>query len=314
MLPTKFINALNSFSKFLTEIEITDATKIGERSRKEILFRFQHYHLEMAETLKPFKDVYDEARDLYRLSINPILQESDIIRRNIDIPRGYHGDYETMEMMYRNGFEGTSARGQLLHKIVVDGRECDSVRNRKQYLESRIIEFVDKCYGPASLCSLAAGPAAELRGLPESTLRKIGKVVLIDQDEEALAYALGKLPNCLQSVCEPIAASVADVVFRKVAACCSPQFDYVYSAGLFDYLDAPTSKLLIRRAIQMLQPSGTLEVGNFSIWPAAFFADMSCGWKLILRSEKEMLALLDRDVSGQTRMVADQAFLSVTAS
>ena len=102
-------------------------------------------------------------------------------------------------------------------------------------------------------------------------------------------------------------------MFRKVECTEQPQFDYVYSAGLFDYLDDPTAKALVRRVTSMLRPSGTLEVGNFAIWPAAFFADMSCGWKLILRSEEQMLNLLSEGISGRTTMIEDQAFLSVTA-
>ncbi|MCR9296037.1 MAG: class I SAM-dependent methyltransferase family protein [bacterium] len=256
MIPAEFSRALESFRCFLDDLHVNDANEIGETARQHLLRQFEQYHAEMAKALEAKASAYEAAKLQYRTTVNPILREGEIIRRNIDIPRGYYGDYQTMEMMYRNEFEGSTPRGKLLHKIVVDGRECGSVRKRKQHLQSRIIELVDKEQAQSvSLCSLAAGPAAELRGIPEATQQKIGRVVLIDQDKEALEYAFKNLPEHLQSVCQCVVASVADVVFRKVECTEHPQFNYVYSAGLFDYLDDPTAKALVRRVTSIANHS-----------------------------------------------------------
>jgi len=99
-------------------------------------------------------------------------------------PRGHHGDYETMEMMYRNEFEGSTERGRILHKVFVEGRECNSVRERRGYLARQIEQIAREGKRTKNLLSLASGPAAELRDVDLANLPV--KVYLLDQDEEAL--------------------------------------------------------------------------------------------------------------------------------
>lgn len=74
------------------------------------------------------------------------------------------------------------------------------------------------------------------------------------------------------------------------------KFDLIYSAGLYDYLRYGGAKKLTKNLFDLLNPAGTLIVGNFS--PAnpldlRFPMEYLYDWMLIYRDESEMYRLAD---------------------
>jgi extracellular factor (EF) 3-hydroxypalmitic acid methyl ester biosynthesis protein len=71
------------------------------------------------------------------------------------------------------------------------------------------------------------------------------------------------------------------------------EFDFVYAAGLFDYLNAPIAGALISRMCEMLKPNGKLLIAKFLTgFTDAGYMEAFMVWKLIYRTEPEMQALL----------------------
>jgi hypothetical protein len=109
-------------------------------------------------------------------------------------PHGYPGDFEMMKMIYRNGYEGKSTFGRLMHKICAELPASQPVRNRKQMLVDYVNTYRHLNGHPTGkavrLLSIASGPAFELRDLLVSPGDcEQYEITLLDQDEKALDEA-----------------------------------------------------------------------------------------------------------------------------
>jgi extracellular factor (EF) 3-hydroxypalmitic acid methyl ester biosynthesis protein len=277
----------------------------------EVRSQIYSMHEAIFNLYENYSGIPDEVRAAYRERFASVLSEIAIAERNAKCPLGFRGDYETLEMMYRNGFEGTTERGQFLHKALVDGRECESVRERKKFFRNRIIDLSNEAKRPVKICSVACGPARELRELPSNAWTKVAIVTLLDQDKNALDYAFNNLSGAARRKCELVQAGVVDILSRKEARWIGGEYDYIYSAGLFDYLDDAVAKVLVNRLVERLSPGGVLDLGNFEVWPIGNFCDLGCGWRLILRDESRLRLLSSEGSVVRCEKVADQLVLSV---
>ena len=59
--------------------------------------------------------------------------------------------------------------------------------------------------------------------------------------------------------------SVAIAVSDLHAQVARGQFDFVYAAGLFDYLSAPVASALTGRMFEMTRPGGLMLIPNFLV-------------------------------------------------
>jgi extracellular factor (EF) 3-hydroxypalmitic acid methyl ester biosynthesis protein len=67
------------------------------------------------------------------------------------------------------------------------------------------------------------------------------------------------------------------------------EFDAIYSAGLFDYLQGPTAVVLMRNLFVRLAPGGRLVVGNMAPEnPTRWIMEHHLDWQLIYRSRSEL--------------------------
>lgn len=304
-----FESSLEELSGFLDTLVDVDESCFGIEELRAAAATFSdiHQQLEMCFYDKSISE--SPAKMLYRAKVGSAFAEAAIVSRNIERPRGYHGDYETMEMMYRNGWEGSTSRGKIIHKMLVSGRECSSVRERCRYLSERLLKLSGRSMGNQNVLALASGPAAEIRGidLSESGLT----IYLLDQDIEALEYSMNLLTAKQRKHVIPVCCDVREFFDSVPTELKGLRFNYIYSAGLFDYLNDRLGSAIVKTCISLLSPSGLLEIGNFSVWPASFFVDMVCGWRLFLRGEPEIYSLIPEGVDCECFDVADQIFVRV---
>ena len=79
-------------------------------------------------------------------------------------PRGYAGDYLTIEHIYDGRAGGTSAFGELIDAAFLDQAAAQAVRNRRGILVSRIQRVLQRVPVPgARVMSLAPGDAARYK-------------------------------------------------------------------------------------------------------------------------------------------------------
>ena len=83
--------------------------------------------------------------------------------------------------------------------------------------------------------------------------------------------------------------SVRQILAGKAALA---QYDFVYAAGLFDYLNASVAVALTRRMFDMVSPGGLMLIPNFlSGARDRAYMESFMDWHLIYRDEADMRAL-----------------------
>ena len=84
------------------------------------------------------------------------------------------------------------------------------------------------------------------------------------------------------------------MAIRNVIARGLPEQDYdlIYSAGLFDYFTDQVARAAAKQFITSVKPGGKVIIGNYSKDNlSASFMEMVLDWKLIYRSEEDLLRI-----------------------
>ncbi|HOM28187.1 MAG TPA: hypothetical protein PLS81_01860 [Deltaproteobacteria bacterium] len=242
-------------------------------------------------------------REFFQKRLNEYLSRSALFNRSITKPLGYAGDFEMMNIIYRNAFEGQDLFAQVLNKVDCEGPAARAVRNRRTYLHRKLKEAVEKNteLRDLKIISIACGPAHEftdfVRGLEGRQLPYRVEFIAMDQDGLALADARSRIEPLIRNSPNITAHFEQDNIKRLIVEKSSIRdvydgADIVYTAGLFDYLSDRASSRLIAKLYSFLKPGGLLIVGNFGLYnPQRFIMEYGAEWFLIHRGEKELLEL-----------------------
>jgi extracellular factor (EF) 3-hydroxypalmitic acid methyl ester biosynthesis protein len=230
--------------------------------------------------------------------LNPYLKQSPFLRRALDKPLGYAGDYEMMNMLYRDPSEGETLLGRALNLCFTDEPAAQANKNRIEYLGAHIRDAVARTpSGRTRIASLGCGPAREietlLRSSPELGARL--DIALIDQEERAIAHCertLAPLAASTGARVHFIRDSLRALLTRDSLAQKLGQRELIYSAGLFDYLDDRLFRRILGVLYTGLAEGGRLAIGNVAAHnPSRWIMEYFAGWFLIHRSVEALLEL-----------------------
>ncbi|MNL14641.1 hypothetical protein D3C87_1355920 [compost metagenome] len=214
-------------------------------------------------------------------------------------PRGYAGDYEMMNHLYRDEMVGKSFYDQCMHKYFVDEPAGAAVKNRGQYLFGKISELFKKTpeKQPLKVLSIASGPAMEQQLFLQNGKEFYGRTAeftCLDQDEESLKHAQRQLQSINRFTQSGFKFSFNNMAIRNVIAkgCPDKDYDMIYSAGLFDYFTEPVAQMAAQKMLDAVKPGGHVIIGNFSKDnPSTPFMELILDWHLIYRSEEDLLRI-----------------------
>ena len=96
--------------------------------------RFEEVAQNIEEELRPAHRAFGKRQ------LHPLLLCAPFIHRTYTKPLGYAGDYEMMNMIVRNGFEGNSLFAKLTNAYLLDQAPAHAVRNRVAFLNEKIIQ------------------------------------------------------------------------------------------------------------------------------------------------------------------------------
>jgi extracellular factor (EF) 3-hydroxypalmitic acid methyl ester biosynthesis protein len=244
-----------------------------------------------------------------RRQLHPLLLASPFMHRIYVKPLGYAGDYEMVNMILRDPCEGGSLFAKLLNVFILSQVPAVAHRNRVAYLTRRLLEETNRCFQhgrTARILNFGCGPAKEVQNfLTEHALSEHAHLDLVDFDEEALAHVVRvteeiKLKHGRRTALKPIKNSVQQVL-RQLAKPIpkAREYDFVYCAGLFDYLNNRTCKSLVAFFYDLLAPDGLLVVTNVETQhPIKNIMEYIFEWHLTCRSGKELAALAPDRVPG----------------
>lgn len=215
------------------------------------------------------------------------LHEEPFTRRAFEKPRGYAGDAIMMDMAYRHRpYSVTLTRlGAALHVWADQTAAIRSVVERRTILAGEIDAVAARREG-ARVLSIACGHLREAQLSDAVQVRALAEFVALDQDAESLSVVEREQGELNVRVKR---ASIGR--FIKAGAELGA-FDFVYSAGLYDYLNEETAIAVTEAMFRSLRPGGRLLVANFAPELRDIgFMEAIMDWRLIYRDEEGLTRL-----------------------
>lgn len=241
---------------------------------------------------------YGKCKDLFRRELKTLLDASCFVSRSNKKPLGYAGDYLMMLQIYGDELQGKTLFEKLIFNWSVNVAAPKSVRNRRTYFCERLSQL-----DPTKkhhVISLACGPAVELGDF----LNKLDPQYsanftfsLLDQDHGALLHAKKNTnavvkSRSLKCSVNYLPLTIGNILRGDESYNNLEKADFIYSAGLFDYLSNDVAKMLIAKLYQGLTEDGKIIIGNFNHGYPQAISDFTGDWSLICRDDNEMKNLV----------------------
>jgi SAM-dependent methyltransferase len=219
--------------------------------------------------------------------VRQIHAQSPIIARMQNWPRGYAGDYETIEALLSGCC--VSERGTLayhLERYVLDCPASQQHRN-KVLAQADLIRSTVTQNPNASIMVVACGSSPDLRLLAQELKAFRGELWLNDVDEGALARSTVMVSASFPQV----RSAVGNVVELLRDAKSLPKFDLIVAGGLFDYLEDRVARFVIKSAYGCLKAGGRFFFTNIGRNPYRPWMEYCGAWFLRERDEPELRSL-----------------------
>jgi SAM-dependent methyltransferase len=221
-----------------------------------------------------------------------LMQEDPFIGRCFAKPRGYAGDAVMLDFIYhhpdsRPYLDRATARGRAATGFSTNTPAPRAVRNRAWLLATEI-DAVCARNPQAEILSIACGHLRESQHSRALQSHTFGRFVALDQDEDSLNVVRAATAS-LGIEAKPLA--VKDVIARGKRL---GRFDFIYAAGLYDYLNDKIAARLLQSLHGLLKEGGKLWVANFlPEIPDRAFMESFMDWWLIYRTPEDMMRLAD---------------------
>jgi extracellular factor (EF) 3-hydroxypalmitic acid methyl ester biosynthesis protein len=251
--------------------------------------------------------VDEELQPAHRLfgkrQLHPFLLASPFVYRTFTKPLGYAGDYEVVNMMFRDPCEGGSLFAKMINAYALQLPPIIAHRNRISYLCDRLVEEARRVAPtgkPLRVYNLGCGPAQEIQQfLAREALSSQSEFVLADFNDETLAHVESVLSDLKKRygrrtgirVIKQTAHQLIKQSERSVQYPEAEQYHMIYCAGLFDYLSDKVCRKLMNLFYDMLLPGGLLLATNVDGHPSQNEMEYFLEWHLIDRNTREMLSL-----------------------
>jgi extracellular factor (EF) 3-hydroxypalmitic acid methyl ester biosynthesis protein len=219
---------------------------------------------------------------------------SEFCRRVQTWPRGYPGDWETIDYVL-DGVNRTP-RGDFAHHLERYALACAASQQHRNKVahQAALCERALTGNRSARILSIACGGSRDLAALVHKVDLDAfdGRIWLNDADASALHVSMRRLA-AFHSRCTAIPGSIL-TAGRDLAA--AGPFDLVLAGGLFDYLPRARAIRLVRTIYrECLSAGGTFFFTNMAIGnPHRLWMELVGGWRLIERDEAELRALCVR--------------------
>ena len=245
-----------------------------------------------------------------RRQLHPFFLCSPFVYRTFHKPLGYAGDYEMVNMMLRDPFEGGSMFAKTINNACLQSPPARAHRNRIKFLGGMLRRETEENAADGrrtNILNIGCGPAREVeRFLMDEELSDLSAFTLFDFNEETIDYTRHLLmrTRTTSGRVTPVnfvKRSVHQLIRQSVAgeeALHGESFDVVYCAGLFDYLSQRVCNRLMEVFYRVLRPNGLLIVTNLSATnPSKRMMEYILEWNLIYRDKAQMMDMIPEAAS-----------------
>ena len=232
----------------------------------------------------------------------PFFMASRITDRCYTKPRGYAGDFETINMIYQGEAAGDGRIGPLIDRWAMSQAAPTAVRQRRTTLMSHIarIKAAQPSGAPVNITSLAVGPGREFFDVIEADKERSLFITGVDIDPESLNFVAARARELgVSSQIRLIQGNIIRMARGKQPVEIPPQH-LVYSLGLMDYLEDAIVVTCIDWMFDMLLPDGEAIIGNFDAEnPDKAYLDYIMEWVLTHRSADDLREIFSRSKFGK---------------
>lgn len=240
-------------------------------------------------------------RTFAQTAIHPLILRAPFVYRTFAKPLGYAGDYQMVNQMLQDPRDGASTYFQIINALFLNAAVARAHRNRIDILVDTLapLSGITAGEGPVRVLNVGCGPAVEIQRLiaehPDP-----GRLAftLMDFSEETLAYTRTKIEEaCRQRGVQVSITLVHESVHNLLKRASGrpaleEAFDFVYCAGLFDYLSDKVCHRLLQYFSSRTRAGGGMLVTNVhSSNPEKGVMEHLLEWHLIYRDEAGMRTL-----------------------
>ncbi len=243
-------------------------------------------------------------RSFARRLLHPLVLCSPFVYRTFHKPLGYAGDYEMVNMILRDPYEGASLFAKIVNVCFLRNPPAEAHRNRIKYLTLRLSEEthrVQKLGQRARVFNLGCGPAQEIQDFMRTNdLSDLADFTLLDFNDETLEHA-GALLHKIRTahhrttgfqLTKKSVHQILKEAARPGGELKPGTYDLVYCAGLFDYMSDRICKRLMNIFFELLAPGGLLIATNVdAAKPFRHSMEFLLEWHLICRNQAQLAAL-----------------------
>jgi extracellular factor (EF) 3-hydroxypalmitic acid methyl ester biosynthesis protein len=297
------------------------AGELGPATSKALTSLFENFENSLQGIEPELQPIH---RTFCRRQLHPLLLSSPFLYRTFAKPLGYAGDYEMVNMICRDPLEGSNLFAKLLNLWFLLQPPAAAHRNRLQFLYDRIVEVAARAAREnriARIVNVGCGPCAEIQKfIVESELASRTDFLLIDFNEETIQHTRSLLEDLKSrhgrtTGIELVKKSVNQILKeagRTVQRKRETQFDFVYCAGLFDYLSDQICRRLSSIMYEWTAPGGLFLTTNVDAYnPRRLTMDYIMDWHLIYRSAAELAALKPDRAPAAGAVTADMTGVNI---
>ena len=264
-------------------------------------------------------------RNFAQSALHPLLLRAPFVYRTFAKPMGYAGDYEMVNQILANPRQGPNTYFQIVNTMFLQSAVAEAHRNRigilVDYL-NRAAELAEREQRQVNILNVGCGPAVEIQRFIETHPHPERlSFTLVDFSQETLDYTRKCIDNSARASGKTahvkfVHESVHDLLkraVRKDSVLGQERFDYVYCAGLFDYLSDKVCTRLIQYFVLRSRPEGHVLVTNVHASnPERNGMEHLLEWHLIYRDEAQLESVLP-PVRTETRLYTDATGVNVFA-
>lgn len=248
-----------------------------------------------------------------------VLHEDPYTWRAFHKPRGYAGDAVLLDFVYTGCPPAdTSALGRKIFEVTTTCSASRSVRERKDVI-ANAIDAIASRRPDARVLSLACGHLREAELSDAVCAGAVSEYLALDQDEQSLAVV--EREHAGRGI-RTLHTSIRKLLRGDEIGVSLSDLDFVYAAGLFDYLPDGIASRLIARMFAMLRPGGSILIANYVPGTEERgYMDAIMDWELIYREREDLeriASVVDISRTASRRSYLDGhgnvAYLELTAA
>ncbi len=239
-----------------------------------------------------------------QVSLHPFLLRAPFVYRTFAKPLGYAGDYEMVNQILGDPRQGPSAYFQIVNTVFLKCAVAEAHRNRIEilvkYLDNVAIE-AKKLKRPVRVLNIACGPAIEIQKFITTNQNpSLIDFTLLDFNQTTLDHVQSKIDSIIKAKNLDVSThyihdSVQDLLkksIRNKSVSDNEKYDFIYCAGLFDYLSDKVCSRLIEYFSNYTRSGGKILYTNVHLNnPQKNGMAHLLEWHLIYRNEESFAKL-----------------------